>query len=159
MNDPFLKNFFSLILVVGPNGSNLSGGQRQRVAICRAVYHNPDILLLDDAFSSLDVHVSRRIFTNLIENILLPRGKTIIFASSSHSFVKPDSRVIIVNDAHHVVTSKDEVDRYLMKFEKEQEVLQEISDLNFFNEKKAKNDDIIPLYLRKNQSEREVNVL
>ncbi|WP_165368302.1 ABC transporter ATP-binding protein, partial [Phytoactinopolyspora endophytica] len=51
--------------MVGEEGITLSGGQRQRVALARAILADPDILLLDDATSSVDVKVEERIHGNL----------------------------------------------------------------------------------------------
>ena len=47
--------------VVGERGYTLSGGQRQRIAIARTLLLNPPILVLDDATSSIDVHVEQEI--------------------------------------------------------------------------------------------------
>ena len=57
------KDGYSTIL--GENGINLSGGQKQRVAFARALLTDANILLLDDAFSALDMKTEATILKNL----------------------------------------------------------------------------------------------
>src|SRR5262249_53983326 len=52
--------------IVGERGVTLSGGQRQRVALARALIASPAVLLLDDAFSSIDVSTEREILDRLL---------------------------------------------------------------------------------------------
>jgi ATP-binding cassette subfamily B protein len=71
-----LPNGYSYRL--GHVGFGLSNGQKQRIALARAVLANPEILILDEATSSLDVSMERRILDNLL---LMRKGHTTLLIS------------------------------------------------------------------------------
>jgi len=54
---------------IGEQGMALSGGQRQRIALARAILAGPDVLILDDPLSALDVHTEERV-TRALRQIL-----------------------------------------------------------------------------------------
>ena len=58
---------------VGESGLKLSGGQRQRLLIGELLYSNPDLLILDEPFSSLDSTVEKKISERILseKNMLL----------------------------------------------------------------------------------------
>lgn len=62
------KNFLSLDanFKLGENGSNISGGQIQRISIARAIYQNPQMLILDETLNALDNKSHDMVFNNLL---------------------------------------------------------------------------------------------
>lgn len=69
---------------VGEQGVRLSGGQRQRIGIARALYHDPAVLVLDEATSSLDLETERQIMGEIAA---LHGEKTLIIVSHRDSTV------------------------------------------------------------------------
>jgi ATP-binding cassette subfamily B multidrug efflux pump len=80
--------------LLGERGVRLSGGQKQRTALARALIKNPPILILDDAFSSVDVQTEERILRELKASM---EGRTTILISH---------RISTVKDADHIVYLK-----------------------------------------------------
>lgn len=80
--------------VVGEKGITLSGGQKQRVAIARALALNPEILIFDDAFSSLDNLSAKKILENIRD---LRHGKTTIFITHKVQISELSDRIFVMD--------------------------------------------------------------
>ncbi|HEY6363519.1 MAG TPA: ATP-binding cassette domain-containing protein, partial [Candidatus Binatia bacterium] len=80
--------------VIGERGVRLSGGQKQRTALARAIIKNPPILILDDAFSSVDVETEEEILRELKEFM---QGRTTLLISHRISTVRDADIVVYLN--------------------------------------------------------------
>ena len=80
--------------LVGPGGSRLSGGQRQRIALARAILRNPEVLILDEATSQIDVE-SEQLIHNVLEEFT--RNRTTFLITHRPSTIALADRVVVMD--------------------------------------------------------------
>lgn len=80
--------------LVGPRGSKLSGGQRQRIALARAILRDPDILILDEATSQVDLE-SEELIHQVLEEFT--RGRTAIIITHRLSTLTLADRILVMD--------------------------------------------------------------
>ena len=108
---------------VGEQGNNLSGGEKQRVAIARAMLHNPRILILDEATSSVDVDTEKQIQDALGRMV---EGRTTFAIAHRLSTLRNADRLIVLDDgrivqigSHRELMSEKGAFRDLVELQKE----------------------------------------
>jgi ATP-binding cassette, subfamily B, bacterial len=81
---------------VGVRGMRLSGGQAQRVAVARAVVRRPDLLVLDDVSSALDVVTEQALW----DRLLASQPATLLAVSNRAATIARADQVLTLHDGH-----------------------------------------------------------
>ncbi|MBA3662144.1 MAG: ABC transporter ATP-binding protein [Gammaproteobacteria bacterium] len=88
---------------LGENGINLSGGQRQRIGIARALYHDPSILVMDEATASLD-HQTELAITQALDKA--SQGRTIITIAHRLSTIKDYDMIHLIEKGEIICSGR-----------------------------------------------------
>ncbi|HEV3104693.1 MAG TPA: peptidase domain-containing ABC transporter [Trinickia sp.] len=81
--------------IVGERGVGLSGGQIQRLCIARALYHNPRLVVFDEATSSLDTQSESNILSNMQEIL---KGRTAVIIAHRLSTIMRADKILVLYD-------------------------------------------------------------
>jgi ABC-type multidrug transport system fused ATPase/permease subunit len=82
---------------MGERGSKISGGQKQRIGLARALYHDTDLLILDEITSSLDIKSE----TNIINLISKIKDKTILLITHKKKNLRVCDKILNLNNLDH----------------------------------------------------------
>ena len=88
---------------VSQGGRNFSGGQRQRLTVARALVKNPDILILDDSSSALDLLTEARLKAAIAEN---DKNMTRVIVSQRISTIRDADIILVLDDGKPVGIGK-----------------------------------------------------
>ena len=104
--DEFIKNLpQGYDTKIGENGVRLSGGQKQRISIARAVLKRSNIILLDEATSSLDAD-SEKIVQDAIKN--LTKNKTTLVIAHRLSTIHSANKIFVLKDGNVIESGNHE---------------------------------------------------
>jgi ATP-binding cassette subfamily C (CFTR/MRP) protein 10 len=84
---------------IGEKGVNLSGGQRARLALARVLYHDSDVIMLDDVLSAVDVQVAQWILHSAILGPLM-KGKTRLRCTHNIQAISSADMIVVLDKGH-----------------------------------------------------------
>ncbi|MEB3270392.1 MAG: peptidase domain-containing ABC transporter [Synechococcus sp.] len=87
--------------MIGERGASLSGGQRQRIAIARTLLGNPQLLVMDEATSSLDYDTERQVCDNLLDVL---KDSTVFFITHRLNTIRRADRIVMMHQGAIVET-------------------------------------------------------
>ena len=116
LKDSCVENFLTdlpngINTVVGQGGTKLSGGQKQRVALARAFYQNKDVLILDEATSSLDGYIEKLIIDKLKDfsnkkTIILITHNVKLCSEADNIFILEKGKILVNGDFKKIKTNR-----------------------------------------------------
>jgi ABC-type bacteriocin/lantibiotic exporter with double-glycine peptidase domain len=107
IHDPILALPHGYETMLSYRGANLSGGQRQRIGIARAIVRRPDVLLLDESTSALDMETRKAVVRNLLDEF---RERIILFVTHDAYVASQVSHVLdmaVINRAKAMDVSSE----------------------------------------------------
>ena len=81
--------------IIGEDGAFLSEGQKQRINIARALYNDPEMIILDEATNSLDSETENLVISSIFKNFI---NKTVVMITHKVSLLQNCDQIIFIED-------------------------------------------------------------